>query len=64
LSTPATAVREDAVIITVAQGFTTASCPKPILQGIRCVLQVRMFREDGNGNNTASNNLLRPYRKF
>jgi hypothetical protein len=31
---PATAVREDAVIITVAQGFTTASCPKPILQGI------------------------------
>jgi hypothetical protein len=37
---PAT-VREDAVIITVAQGFTTASCPKPILQGIRPA-QVRM----------------------
>jgi hypothetical protein len=31
----ATAVREDAVIITVAQGFT--ACPKPILQGIRPV---------------------------
>jgi hypothetical protein len=53
------------VIITVAQGFTTASCPKPILQGIRLrIASAYVFREDGNGNNTASNNLLRPYRKF
>lgn len=62
---PATDIREDAVIITVAQGFTTASCPKPILQGIRLrIASAYVFREDGNGNNTASNNLLRAYRKF
>lgn len=65
INAPATAVREDAVIITVSQGFTAASCPKPILQGIRLrIASAYVFREDGNGNNTASNNLLRPYRKF
>jgi hypothetical protein len=50
LSTPATAVREDADYYST-QGFTTASCPKPILQGIRLrIASAYVFREDGNGN--------------
>jgi hypothetical protein len=65
LSMPATAIREDAVIITIAQGFTVATCPKPILQAIRLQLSsAYVYREDGNGNSTASTNLLRPYRKY
>ena len=66
LSMPATEVRDDAVIITVKQGFTLAKCPKPILQAIK--LRISDFyerREDREqGNSSASNNLLRPYRKF
>jgi hypothetical protein len=66
LSMPATEVRDDAVIITVKQGFTLAKCPKPILQAIK--LRISDFyerREDREqGNSPASNNLLRPYRKF
>jgi hypothetical protein len=51
------------VIITVAQGLTL------VVLSLFCKVFVRIasayvFREDGNGNNTASNNLLRPYRKF
>jgi hypothetical protein len=66
LSKPATDVREDAVIITINQGFDLASCPKPIIQAIN--LRLSDFyerREDREqGNNPASNNLLRPYRKY
>lgn len=65
LSKPETAIREDAVIVTITQGFTAATCPKPILQAIKLrIASSYVFREDGNGNNTASNNLLRPYRKY
>ncbi|WP_281225371.1 head-tail connector protein [Flavobacterium aquiphilum] len=65
VSMPETAERDDAVIITIAQGFDAAACPKPILQAIRLQLSsLYVFREDGNGNNAASLNLLRPYRKF
>jgi hypothetical protein len=66
LSMPATEIRDDAVIITVKQGFTTSNCPKPILQAIK--LRIADFyerREDREGGNSAvSNNLLRHYRKF
>jgi hypothetical protein len=66
LSMPETAKREDAVLITVSQGFDLASCPKPILQAIK--LRLSDFyerREDREqGNNSASNNLLRAYRKY
>lgn len=63
---PATAVRDDAVIITVKQGFELSKCPKPILQAIK--LRIADFyerREDsGQSNSLKSNDLLRPYRKF
>jgi uncharacterized phage protein (predicted DNA packaging) len=62
----ATAKRDDAVLITVSQGFDLASCPKPIIQAIN--LRLSDFyerREDREqGSNPASNNLLRAYRKY
>jgi hypothetical protein len=61
-----TAKRDDAVIITISQGFDLASCPKPILQAMN--LRLSDFyerREDREqGSNPASNNLLRAYRKY
>lgn len=66
LSIPETDKRDDAVIITIAQGFTLAQCPKPILQAIN--LRLSDFyerREDREqANSPASNNLLRKYRKY
>lgn len=66
LSLPETAKRDDAVVITIEQGFAIAKCPKPILQAIN--LRLSDFyerREDREqGNNPASNNLLRTYRKY
>lgn len=66
LSKPETDKRDDAVIVTIKQGFALANCPKPIIQAIN--LRLSDFyerREDREqGNNPASNNLLRPYRKF
>jgi len=66
LSTVETDKRDDAVIVTIKQGFALATCPKPIIQAIN--LRLSDFyerREDREqGNNSASNNLLRPYRKF
>lgn len=66
LSMPETDKRDDAVIVTIAQGFTLAQCPKPILQAIN--LRLSDFyerREDREqGNSPASNNLLRKYRKY
>lgn len=66
VSLPETEKRDDAVIITLAQGFDTASCPKPILQAIKLRLSAFYdYREDRpQGFDTASNNLLRPYRKY
>ncbi len=66
LSQPETDKRDDAVIVTIKQGFSLAECPKPIIQAIK--LRLSDFyerREDREqGNSPASNNLLRPYRKF
>jgi len=66
LSKPETDERSDAVIITIKQGFSTESCPSSILQAIKLRLaDFYEIREDRNqGNTLASNNLLRPYRKF
>lgn len=65
-STPETAERDDAVIITISQGFTLAECPKPLLQAMQ--LRLSDFyerREDREqSNNPASNNLARAYRKY
>lgn len=63
---PATDTRDDAVIITVKQGFTASTCPTPLIQAM--MLRIADFnerREDREqGNNPASNNLARAYRKY
>jgi hypothetical protein len=66
LSTPETDIRDDAVIVTIKQGFALATCPKPIIQAINLRLSDFFERREDReqGNNPASNNLLRPYRKF
>lgn len=66
LSIPETDIRDDAVIVTIKQGFALASCPKPIIQAINLRLSDFFERREDReqGNNPASNNLLRPYRKF
>lgn len=64
--TPATDKREDAVVITIKQGFDVSACPKPIIQAIKLRLTAFYeYREDRpQGFDTASNNLLRAYRKY
>lgn len=66
LSLPETDKRDNAVIITVGQGFALAQCPKPILQAINLKLSDFYERREDReqGNNPASNNLLRKYRKY
>lgn len=66
LTMPETDKRDDAVIITIAQGFDASTCPTPILQSIKLRLSAFYdYREDRpQGFDTASNNLLRPYRKY
>ena len=66
LSMPETVKRDDAVIITVNQGFTLATCPKTIMQAIK--LRLADFyerREDRDvGNSSAANALVRAFRKY
>lgn len=66
LSIPETDIRDDAVIVTIKQGFALATCPKPIIQAINLRLSDFFERREDReqGNNPASNNLLRSYRKF
>ena len=66
LSLPETDERDDAVVITIEQGFAAAKCPKPILQAINLRLSDFFERREDReqGNNPASNNLLRAYRKY
>ncbi|WP_268846453.1 hypothetical protein [Flavobacterium aestivum] len=66
LTMPETEKRDDAVIVTVKQGFTASTCPTPLIQAM--MLRLSDFferREDREqGNNPASNNLARAYRKY
>lgn len=65
-SLPATAVRNDAVIVTVYQGFEAEKCPLVIKQAI-LLLTADFFerREDREQSlNSAAKNLLRSYRKY
>jgi len=66
LSIPETDKRDDAVVVTIKQGFALANCPKPIIQAINLRLSDFFERREDReqGNNPASNNLLRAYRKF
>lgn len=66
LSIPVTEVRDDAVIVTIKQGFTAATCPTPLIQSM--MLKLSKFnerREDTEeGNSPAWKNLARAYRKY
>lgn len=61
-----TAKRDDAVIITIAQGFDAESCPKSIIQAMKLKISDYYERREDRevGNNSAGNNLLRPLRKY
>jgi hypothetical protein len=61
---PATDKRDDAVIITIQQGFDTI--PTPITQAMLLIISDMYERRDDRevGLNSASNALLRPYRKY
>lgn len=61
-----TAKRDDAVIVTIAQGFTAETCPKSIIQAMKLKISDYYERREDReaGNNSAGNNLLRPLRKF
>lgn len=63
---PATAKRDDAVIVTIAQGFDVDSCPKSIIQAMKLKISDYYERREDRevGNNSAGNNLLRPLRKY
>lgn len=63
---PVIAKRDDAVIITIAQGFDAESCPKSIIQAMKLKISDYYERREDRevGNNSAGNNLLRPLRKY
>ncbi len=66
-TTPATATRDDAVIIKINQGFLAAELPKPIYQAMLLMITTMFERREDIGeigNNLASRNLMRPYRNF
>lgn len=66
-TTPTTDSRDDAVIITINQGFTSATdIPKPIVQAMLLIISDMYERRDDKeiGTNSAANALMRPYRKY
>lgn len=58
--------RDDAVIITIAQGFTSETCPKSVIQAMKLKISDYYERREDReaGSNSAGNNLLRPLRKY
>ncbi|WP_298220824.1 head-tail connector protein [Flavobacterium sp.] len=66
LSTPEVADRPDAITITIVQGYALAECPKAIIQAMNLLISDYYERREDReqGNNPASNNLLRPYRRY
>lgn len=67
LSTPAIAERDDAVIITINQGWEVNKVPAPIKQAMKLLLSDAYERREDRaeiGYNTAANAKLRPYRKY
>lgn len=66
LSQPDVADREDAITVTIVQGYELDECPKPIIQAMLLLISDYYERREDReqGLNPASNNLLRPYRKY
>lgn len=64
---PETALRDDAVIITIQQGFAVASVPAPIKAAMKLLISDSYERREDRaevGYNTAAHAKLRPYRKY
>lgn len=67
IDAPATENRNDAVIITVKQGWVTADVPAPFKQAVLLVIADMYERRENPGeigNNRAADALARPYRKY
>jgi hypothetical protein len=67
INAPATEKRNDAVIITVKQGWVTADVPKPFKQAVLLVLADMYERRENPGEigyNRSADALVRPYRKY
>lgn len=67
LELPVLAVRTDAVIVTISQGWETAKVPTPIKQAMKLYISDYYERREDRGEvgyNTRAQSLLRPYRKY
>ena len=58
--------RDDAVIITIAQGLTVETIPAPLKQAMLLILSDMYEKRDDReiGVNSSANALMRPYRRF
>jgi len=64
---PATEKRDDAVTVTIKQGWETAAVPTPIKQAILLLIADMYERREDRGeigNNRAADSLCRSYRKY
>jgi uncharacterized phiE125 gp8 family phage protein len=67
LETPELETKDDAVLVTINQGWVAAEVPKPLIQAMKLyVSDMYERREDRGeiGHNSAATALMRPYRKF
>lgn len=64
---PALSLRDDAVKVTVGRGYAAAACPEPIKTAMLLMIADSLERREDRGEvgyNSASDNLLRAYRKW
>jgi hypothetical protein len=67
LTTPDLEKKDDAVIVTINQGWVTADVPKPLIQAMKLYVSDMYERREDRGEvgyNSAATALMRPYRKF
>ena len=67
LTTPELEKKDDAVIVTINQGWVTADVPKPLIQAMKLYVSDMYERREDRGEvgyNSAATALMRPYRKF
>jgi Phage gp6-like head-tail connector protein len=67
LTTPELEKKDDAVIVTINQGWVTADVPKPLIQAMKLYVSDMYERREDRGEvgyNSAATALMRPYRKY
>lgn len=67
LTTPELEKKNDAVIVTINQGWVTADVPKPLIQAMKLYVSDMYERREDRGEvgyNSAATALMRPYRKY